>query len=1116
MRNLVVFISLIPFATFGQLNVLSQGDWFKIGVTEEGIYKIDKAFLDQIGIDYSDPNTIKIFGNGVGMLPQANDAERPAGLLENSLKAYGLEDGTFHNTDQLLFYAKGPNNFTWSVDHWVFEKNNYCDTSYYFITSGGAKGARISEQSALPEQSSITNSFMARIAHEQDEENLLGNSGKMWLERYFRSGESRNYQFHTPNALSTVNASIRIVGRSDLDGAFEVFHNGSFLGSIPYENILTGTGSTYEIKGNIQTGEFQFIPQSTETILGLTLPNVPGYDVLLGYLDQICLTYERELIIEQNILSFSNPSINESFITYEMTDTDPLEVWEVTNNVISQIPLITTGTKVRFTVKNTGTERLVAFSNYQAPNPFKINKIKNQNISILSPRDGIIITHPDFLVEAKRLANFHLTHDQLDIAVVTTTEIYNEFSSGMQDVTAIRDAIRFYWKKNATFRYALLFGDCSYDYKYRISNNTNFVPVYESQNAIDPVQSYSSDDYFGFMEEAEGIWTESYAGDHTMEIGIGRLPVKTMNEANGVVNKIIRYATSERMNGAWKNSLTYVVDDGDGNRHVSDAESLSDYMEDFQPQTTINKLYIDAVKQEILSNKELAPLTQSALKTALENGTFMVNYLGHGNEKQWASENVLNDQFISEMTNRFYLPIFVTATCEFGRYDDPTFGASGAEKLLLNQNGGAIALLTTTRPVYATSNYLVNAAFHSNLFKTEQGAFLRLGDIMRLTKNESLSGPYNRNFSLLGDPMLMLQYPKNKVYLTSINEKLLGPDQKDTLSALERISLKGVVKGLDSSPIENFNGTVSVAVFDRLIEKQTLGQESSKFNYTVRENKLFDGLATISNGLFEIEFILPKNISYRFEQGKITLYAQSEDLSSDASGSNLSVVIGGSAENPLQDEDPPIVNIFMDDYSFKNGGVIGSSSLFIAKISDESGINTSGIGINQDITLTLEDGTQYILNNYYRADLNTYQSGSIVFPLRDLPIGAHFGVLKISDLHNNVNTTFVNFTVKDDPQILLYNVKNYPNPAYDKTTFTFEHDRKGEALDVNLVIYDLHGQIIKEESFKIDDSPQIIDDISVVLNQSVFSNGIYLCKINVKSNSDGAIGTVINKLLIIK
>ena len=1114
MKLFCTLLIFIPLVSMGQTTLFDNGYWYKIGVTENGIYKIDKNFLNEIGIDYSKPNTLKVFGNGIGMLPQANSAERPRGIIENSLKGYGLEDGIFDDNDFLLFYANGPNNWTWADDLWQFDKNIFSDTAYYFITAEGSIGARVTEAPIYSLSNIINSSYIARQVHELDEVNLLSNSGRDWFENYFRAGESRNYNFQTEGALDTIKAFIKVVGRSDLAGAFEIYENETLLGLINYDGINTNSNSTYDLKGDIQNKLFKFLANGTETRISLKLPVLSDYDVLIGYLDQIVLTYASNLVLHKDFMLFSNPLLKKDTITYEVISDKEIEVWDITGHLVKSLPLQSVGSSHKFTTLNYDQQRFVAFSKQNLPQPIPFHQIPNQNISGLNPRDGLIITHPEFIASANRIAHFHSTHDHLDVDVVTTSQIYNEFSSGMQDLTALRDAIKFYRSLNDSFRYVLLMGDCSFDYKDRIPNNTNFVPVYESRNSINPITSYSSDDYFGFLEDEEGLWLENNEGNHSLEIGIGRLPVKTKEEAKKITDKIIRYASHERMYGSWKNNITYVADDGDANLHQRAAEELADYFDNFQPQTRLNKLYIDALPQEYLASRESALLTREALVNAIEEGTFVVDYLGHGNENQWAIENIMDATLINDLNNRYHLPLFLTATCEFGRYDDPSINTSGAEKLLLKENGGAIALLTTTRPVYASSNELVNQAFHRNLFKTENGSFLRLGDIMRFTKNESVSGVNNRNFSLIGDPMLKLQYPKNKVVIDSINGLNILDLGTDTLSALEKIKLNGSILSIDSIILRDFNGSVNVSVYDRITEKETLGQEDAKFTYTVRENKIFEGEATVSNGQFWIEFIVPKNISYRFESGKIILYAQNNELTSDATGFFEDFVMGNTAENTTEDNDRPKINLYINDDSFNAGDIVGKNILFIAKTTDESGINSSGIGINQDITLTMDDGSLYILNNYYVADLDTYKSGSITFPLKNLSIGNHTATLKISDLYNNTSTQSVHFIVSNEPKLSLYKVMNYPNPAVDGTTFTFEHDRIGEALNIILIIYDTRGNIISKELYEVDNSPKKVDDLFLALPPGKFRKGIYLFRIEVSSTLDQAKGSAVERLII--
>ena len=341
------------------------------------------------------------------------------------------------------------------------------------------------------------------------------------------------------------------------------------------------------------------------------------------------------------------------------------------------------------------------------------------------------------------------------------------FQSGAQDVTAIRDFIKLQYEKYSQLQYVLFFGDCSFDYKDRSLRSTNFVPVYESRNSLHPLWSYSSDDYFGFMDAEEGDWMETQAGDHTMEIGIGRIPIQTEEDGEAVVNKIIRYQTNWLGYGKWRNKITFIADDGDNNIHQQDANMMATYVDTTRKELNVNKLFLDAYKQD--QNK--SPQASGAFLDAISRGNLIVNFTGHGNEGQLTHEDIFNELMISDLNNNILMPLFITATCQFGNYDNPN-QVSGGEQMVLLPYGGAVALITATRPVFSNTNYQLNEAFYFSAMQKENGEYKRLGDIMRETKNNSLAGAGNRNYALLGDPMLRIAFPRQEVVLTAINGNL--------------------------------------------------------------------------------------------------------------------------------------------------------------------------------------------------------------------------------------------------------------------------------------------------------------------------------------------------------
>ncbi len=1128
-RCLAVLIFLaggLP-TSHGQNSVLSEGQWFRLGIVQSGIYKIDGSFLQNLGIDIStvDPRTIKVYGNGGGgILPQQLEIPRAFDLLENPVLGEGTQDGNFDDNDYFLFYGNSPDHLSWNGERWEFAKNIYSDTTYYFLTYGGVNGKRLDTQDDLGLTHEKIRAFRHVTAHELDEKNIL-RSGRKWYGDEMTKSTSlvKVFEIETPNALDSAFLEVDVMVRAEKTTLVKVLYNDEELGVIPIDSIRTDEHSTYDLKGFENSQYFKFDSPGENSTIQITLEDAGITSVLFGYIDRWIFSYIRELKFDGQPLIFLSPGENTSPYTYEIsTDIEEIRVWDITDptSVKTQGGTLINGS---FTFGAMAERRFVAFTGSDFPYPTNHGVVTNQNIKSLKPADGLIITTSRFKPEAERLRAFHENHDLLDIEVVTVRQIYNEFSSGMQDVTAIRDAIKYYYDQNpGSFRYALLFGDCSYDYKDRIHDNTNFVPIYESGNSLDPVATYSSDDYFGFMEPHEGEWSEGNAAvNHSLEIGIGRLPVRDLTEAKYMVDKIIRYSTSDKVRGKWKNNITYVVDDGDRNIHVADAEDLSAYLNEFQGQTILNKLYIDAFEQVFEGNTQQVPQLNESLLNAIKQGTFLINYLGHGSEERWAQETVFDHAFIDQLKNRYKLPVFLTATCEFGRYDDPniqeripriTNRLSGAEKLILNPDGGAIALLTTSRPVFAFSNFFVNAAFHSFFFDRD----LRLGDITRLTKNNSLSGVRNRNFSLLGDPMLKLSYPQFNVEIESINNKAFDYNESDTLSALESVEIHGRIVSGTGELVDNFNGNLTVSVFDRQTQKMTFGQESDPFPFTVRENRLFNGDITVENGEFLSNFILPKNISYRFEQGKITFYAKSSDASMEATGFASNILIGGSDPSPDTDTTPPEITMYFNDSTFVNGGIIGSSSLFVARVFDESGINISGLGISQDIKLTLNDTLSYILNNYYTAEVDSYQYGKIAFPINNLEPGQYSAQLKIWDIHNNSSIRTVDFIVSDQPKIRLFNVTNYPNPAKDNVAFRFEHDRTGETLYVDIKIFNVKGAEVMTERFRIDESPRQIDELDLLLPSGKFNEGMYFYRMTVTSENDQARGEEIKRLLIIK
>ncbi len=1113
----IIYILLITGQhLMAQSSVLSQGTWRRLAVVEKGVYRIDPTDLVTMGFDLGgiDPLTIQIYGSGGGMLPQSNSVERPLGLSEKAIYVHGEEDGNLDQGDYILFFAQGPDELTFNTSNGeiTYQKNLYADSAYYFLTAGQREGKRIETVVAEAHNTTRIGSFPQFITHEIDETNIIS-SGRNWVGESFSSGGNGTNIFivPTPGRIDgTVRLISQVVGRSPDGGNFSLNLNGSQ--PIGEQMIPSYPDATYGDKGQFVKSQFEInVNQGNELQLTYTYTSSG-----IGHLDYFVIQYDRALRLDEEPLFFRNQSDFVGASTFEIENaSDQTIVWDITS---PQSPIglpvdINSNTAI-VTRTLAPDQELVVFNADQAKRPFDEGPVANQDLLGSNTPEALFIAHPLFLDQAQRLADFRRSNDGLDVLVVSTNQVYNEFSSGRQDISAIRDFVKHLYDKSAErLKYLLLFGDGSFDYKDRTIVDHNFVPVYQSRNSTHRIYSYSSDDYYGFLEPEEGFWSEEeqgVGGDHTLEIGIGRLPVKSREEAEQVVTKLIRYQTSANRLGDWRSKIYFLADDGDFNIHLKDAEGLASFVDTAYNYFDLNKIYVDAYRQEQSGGNETVPEATRAVENIFDEGALIVNFTGHGNEGQWTEEDLLVESMIPQFKNRVKLPLLVTATCEFGAYDNP-LRLSGGEQMLLNPEGGAIALLTTTRPVFAHTNRPVNEAFYRNAFELIDGQQPRLGDIIRMTKNNSLRGSVNRNFALLGDPTMRLAYTDYSVSLVQQS------DVMDTLRALGTYRFEGTVGGLDGTVNTGFNGTVSINVFDKPVDQRTLGDESQPITYEVRSSSLFRGEASVTNGRFSFEMVVPKNISYQFGRGKISLYAQAEDGLTDANGAITEVIVGGSTTSPITDTEPPKVDVFINSEDFVNGQKVGQNPLLLMKLSDENGVSLSKTGIGQQMTATIDNDITVVLSDFYVADIDTYQSGTVRYPLGSLLEGRHTITTKVWDTYNNATEKTVEFYVGGGSNIEINNLKNFPNPMRDYTVFSFGYDRPGEGVDIELTIISLNGEVVYRQQFKIDETEPVVDSLEWdgrYPNGSQVINGIYIYKLLVRSNSDGTKSEAYEKLII--
>ena len=1046
-------------------SMLAQGEWYKIAVTQTGIYRIEYNDLVAMGINPStlNPDKIGIFGRDGAMLPEANAAKRADDLPEKSIEVTGQNDGSFDQGDQILFYAQGP--VTWkynsAMQMWEHSTHLYADTISYFLTPDRGTGKRVTIlKSTTESETDIVNAFDFYTTYDENSFNLI-KSGRQWFAQIFDVIPNRSYSFDVPALAAGGEVSVRSVtaAKSVNASSFE-FTIGSQSWSAGHSPVSVYSNSP------VATGAIAYKSlQSVALPLKVDVRYIKTANTAAGYLDFLDINARCQLSFTGGQLDFRDSrSFGPGKVSlYKVAGAAAkVRLWEVTDP--SQVYAVETtvqGNDLVFRLKSDTIRQFVAFDDKAYLKPRFVQKIQNQNLHASSGADFIIIAPQVFMQQAVRLATFHATASDLDVLVIDPITIYNEFSSGTADITAIRDFLKMLYDKSPEVimpKYLLLFGDGSYDYKDRIAANTNFVPTWQSAESFDPIRSLVTDDYFGTLDDNEGL---SYAD--VVDIGIGRLPVKTALEAEQAVDKIIHYSVpSVETNGDWQNIITFVADDDDENLndHINQSEQMAVNIENNNPEVNLDKIYLDSFVQISAPGGSRYPEVNKAITQRVEKGSLILNYTGHGGETGWAHEEVLTVNEINNWSNFNNLPIFVTATCEFSRFDDPGRQAAG-EMVLTNPAGGGIALFTTTRPTYGTPNFELNKKFYQYALSKPEGQRLRMGDIIMYSKRDKGANENGRKYVLLGDPALHINFPSLNVITTRVNGREPGSGA-DTLKAYMEVTIEGKITDTQGNLVSDFNGTLYPSVFDKSVTLKTLANDGgSEYSFRLRKNLLYKGKVNVEGGNFSFTFIVPKDIAYRFDSGKISYYAT--DGTRDAGGHYADLIIGGSVEEQATDNTGPEISLYMNDLRFRDGGVTGQNARLLAVVSDDSGINTIGNGIGHDITAILDGNTSepYILNEFYESDYDTFKSGYIWFPFSMLSVGKHTVTVKVWDVFNNSSEAVINFEVHSSGNFVISDIYNFPNPFSNYTDIVFEHNQQGVEFATRAEIYSITGQLVR-------------------------------------------------------
>ncbi|MBN8643588.1 MAG: type IX secretion system sortase PorU [Flavobacteriales bacterium] len=1112
-------------------SVLSSGNWYRFYVEKSGAYRITRSFLSELGIrpENVNPKKIKIYGSGGRMAPLNNSDFYPMDLEENAILVVGEDDGVFDNEDSVLFYAEGMDN--WSAENET-HINLYADRSYYYINVEGEDGKRM-QTIIEPTGTSTTTltTFDDYQFHEVDLTNI-GRLGRVWFGESFSIEDEQEFTFNFPNATASTQATvgIRVGGNSFVATKFTPTINGTAFPTLNLSSIGLNSSTIVSIAANNY-----LVPANQNFTVKLNFDN-GGVPTSKGHLDYIYVSTKSNLTGygKQFRFQYNAAASSSGIVEYQISNASGInQVWDITDiyNVSKKENSNQSNLNLKANLGSLKKYISVDFNDLYTPLKEQQVRVTNQDLKgtiFINSQGGfqdvdyLIIAPSSLNNQAEKLANFHRNYSGLNVKVVNLETIYQEFSSGKQDIGAIRNFIKYVYQNASTpnnrVKFVNLFGDASFDFKNRISGNTNIVPIYHALNSLTSgVSSFASDDFFCYMDAGEGniVANSPYASD----IAVGRMIVSSAQQAEEMVNKIIEYHDLKSY-GSWRNNFVTIADDadkaGDGSLQANQ-NSLTDQIATENPNVNTKKIFLDSYQQETTAGGERYPKAKEDIQNAFEKGALVFNYLGHGGEDGLTGERIWDKFDGLNFFNQYRYPLFITITCDFSRFDNPLRPTAG-EYTYWNPIGGAIAMITTTRSIgYA---FTFNNDITKNLYTYANQPNKSIAEVLRLSKIDSNNYSDTKVALFIGDPALMLSVPKPQIVLTKVNDVPIT-QPIDDFQALAFVKLTGEVQDEVGNLLNNYNGELSVNIFDKMFNRTTFNNDnfSPSMTFSNLGETIFRGNASINNGQFEFGFVVPKDIRIPVDNGRISFYSKRNQILLDKTGHNTDIKIGGIDTNAVADTTPPRVRLYMNDESFVNGGITNESPFFLAFLEDEHGINTAS-GIGHDIVAILDgdESNPYILNDYYETELDDYTKGKIRFPFRNLALGLHTITFKAWDVYNNFISAEIQFVVVSGETITLSNVLNYPNPFVNYTQFWFSHNKPYEPLDVQVQIFTITGKVVKTINQNIATegflSREITWDGKDDFGDAI-GKGVYVYKLTVKSSITGEKSEKIEKLVIL-
>lgn len=1057
---------------------LSSGSWFKIKVKETGVYELTPNYLNGFGINIPkhELNTIKIFGNGGQELPTNVDLASLNKLNQQPITIKKNSDGSLKS---IVFFGAGPNGFEYvekpsfysgkKVTHYI---NHFSNNNSYLLTWGGDEGQRSEPQPKL--SGSIVNDMNThtrRVFYEEELTNVFhSGSGKQFFGRTYFSEPFIQELINVADEGSITYNFVLGQARADrYSGNFKINDNGNLLSdnlSIP-STSEEAIRLLYEI-----TKPISELKDKKNSRLNIEFTN-SGHVGANGIFDYYELFYTSKNIAHNGeILLYTNPKLvgltkynftgfNGEIFAYDISDI---------GNPKQLMASSTTNFDLIAELKENEPKRFYISSKYLKP--ITIEKIEFKNLRDTKFNNNVIlITHSKLKESAKKFKEYREANSDLTVGIFEVDDLYNEYNAGTMDITAIRDFIAqamINWDVKP--EYLILWGDGHYDYRGINTNKTNFVPPHESDDELSTmrfVYSTSTDDYF----------TRVVGEDRSIDLASGRITINSEEEGNIIIEKIKNYEHNSDI-GNWRTKISLVADDGfsgtengddqgDGNRFVNDSEDFSETrVPNFMEQ---NKIYsVEYQTQYTAAGNRKPGANADILNSVNETGVLLLNWYGHGNPQVWSHEAILDkDVSIRQMVNKDRLFFLTAATCDFAKFDNYD-SQSGAELMLLNEYGGGIGVFASSRVVYATQNHSINRALYKELFtRNDDGKYPTLGETMFRLK-QTFSGQNDEKYFLLGDPTLRLLIPHYDVVFDSINDIEIDDTTNVTVKGLQTVKLTGhiTIPNTNNQIATDFNGRIKLKVLDGDIEIKITDVINRKYYFSKQGGTLSNANFEVIDGKFETEFILPKDISFSENNGKIFSYAYTDD-EKFAKGNFNNLKIDGLITTSISDRNGPKIDIKLDSRSFKAGDIVRPEPLLIVDLEDESGINSTGIGVGHKIEAWIDDNDKSLdLTSDYESSFEDFRKGTATRDLLGLEPGAHSVKVRAWDIYNNYSTSETYFNIKENGEIVVDDVYAYPTPFESNTVIRFTHNLD-PPIDVELDVFDVKGRKINTLNQKL-------------------------------------------------